>query len=359
MNMEKNRIHHLKVCGEPGQYAGWPANGGMWAWGNELLVGFALGKHKEQPGHSRDAASMRDTLARSLDGGETWSIEPGPAASNIEPTHAKADTEAACPGTTDFTSPGFALTFRGATFFLSDDRGRHWQGPWRFPNVEGQRIQGRTDYLVEGPRTLLAMLTVTKQDGLEGRVGAFRTEDGGGTWKRVAWVGPEPAGFSIMPATVRLSPSRLLTVLRCRTAGTHRWLAYEVSEDCNWLESWLSDDNGASWRQVGRPVDDTGWGGNPAALVRLADGRICMAYAWRGFSLEQSSRMCVRYSANDGLSWSDEVVVRSGDGANQDVGYPRMCQRPDGKLVLLYYYNHAFRDAPSWRYIAATVFDPA
>ena len=36
-------MRHVVVYREPGRFAGWPANGGMWAWGNELLVGFRQG----------------------------------------------------------------------------------------------------------------------------------------------------------------------------------------------------------------------------------------------------------------------------------------------------------------------------
>jgi hypothetical protein len=353
-------VRHVTVCGGPGQYAGWPANGGSWSWGNELLVGFALGRHKEQVGHTRDAATMRDTLARSLDGGETWAIEPGPVAAcgDLDPTSKRkiaAPTD--CPGGFDFTNPDFALAFRAETFFISEDRGRRWQGPFRFPEVGGQPIQGRTDYLVEDRHRLLAMLTVTKQDGREGRVGAFRTEDGGRTWRLVSWVGPEPPGFSIMPATVRLSDSRLLCVTRCRE-GIHRWLSREESEDRNWLESWVSEDNAATWRQLPNPVADTGWGGSPPALAKLADGRLCLVYAWRGHTVEQPSRICARYSANGGETWGPEIVLRGNDGANFDVGYPRLTQRPDGILVALYYYNHGLLETPSYRTIDATLFAP-
>ena len=31
---------------EPGRFAGWPANYGMWHWDDELVVGFTLGTHK-------------------------------------------------------------------------------------------------------------------------------------------------------------------------------------------------------------------------------------------------------------------------------------------------------------------------
>lgn len=201
------------------------------------------------------------------------------------------------------------------------------------------------------------MLTVTKSNGLEGRVGCFRTTDGGRTWTRVSWIGPEPEGFAIMPSTVQLAAGQLLCAIRCRE-GTHRWLSHEASEDRNWLEAWGSKDNAASWRKLEDPVADTGWGGNPAALVKLDDGRLCLAYAWRGHSQEQPSRICVKFSANGGETWGPEINVRGNDGANFDVGYPRMVQRPDGNLVLVYYYNHGLIETPSMRYIAATLFTP-
>ncbi|MHC4680933.1 MAG: hypothetical protein ACYTEK_19805, partial [Planctomycetota bacterium] len=34
---------HLKVFYEAGRFTGWPANNGIWQWGNEILVGFSLG----------------------------------------------------------------------------------------------------------------------------------------------------------------------------------------------------------------------------------------------------------------------------------------------------------------------------
>ena len=38
--------------------------------------------------------------------------------------------------------------------------------------------------------------------------------DGGKTWQFVAWIGPEPEGFAIMPSTVRLGDRELLTAIR-------------------------------------------------------------------------------------------------------------------------------------------------
>jgi hypothetical protein len=35
------------VYHEPGRFGGWPANHGIWSWGNEILVGFSVGTYKD------------------------------------------------------------------------------------------------------------------------------------------------------------------------------------------------------------------------------------------------------------------------------------------------------------------------
>ena len=62
-----------------------------------------------------------------------------------------------------------------------------------------------------------------KADGREGRPFCARTADGGRTWEFVGWIGDEPAGYAIMPSTVRLGPDRLLTAVRCRE-GEKSWI---------------------------------------------------------------------------------------------------------------------------------------
>ena len=77
-------------------------------------------------------------------------------------------------------------------------------------------------------------------------------------------------------------------------------------------------------------------------------------------SIPAMIRMCVRLSSDEDVTWTDEMVLRGNDGANWDMGYPRIVQRPDGKVVAVYYYNHALsQNEPPYRYIAATIFDPS
>jgi hypothetical protein len=62
-----------------------------------------------------------------------------------------------------------------------------------------------------------------------------------------------------------------------------------------------------------------------------------------------------RLSDDGGRNWSDPVVLRE-DGAGRDIGYPRSVERPDGKVVTIYYFWD--RTTGPERYIAATIWDP-
>ena len=63
-------LRHVDVYREPGRFGGWPANHGIWSWGNEILVGFSQGHYKERGlrHHFDPEKPERHLLARSLDG---------------------------------------------------------------------------------------------------------------------------------------------------------------------------------------------------------------------------------------------------------------------------------------------------
>ena len=63
--------HTVVVYWKPGRYAAWPANHGIWPWGNEILVGFESGYFKRRGPDAHPISHDRpaeDLLARSLDG---------------------------------------------------------------------------------------------------------------------------------------------------------------------------------------------------------------------------------------------------------------------------------------------------
>jgi hypothetical protein len=350
-------VRHVTVYNEPGMFGGWPANHGIWSWGNEIVVGFTKGYYKDlgDRHHIDREKPELHMLARSLDGGRTWTIEdPGARGELLTEggfLHGVPRPDVAIPqmrepeGGINFTHPDFAMTLRtndtGAgvsRFFYSYDRGHSWEGPFRLPSFGAPGIAARTDYIVNGKHDCMIFLTAAKANGKEGRLLAARTTDGGKTWKRVSWIGPEPEGFEIMPASVRLSETDILVTARNRE-GPRRWIS-----------AYLSRDNGQTWERLADPVEDAGIG-NPPAMIRLRDGRICLVYGFRG----EPYSIRARLSRDGGRSWSSDYMLRE-DGASRDVGYPRLVQRPDGKVVVVYYFTDA-KTGPE-RYIGATIWDP-
>lgn len=340
------RMSHQVVYREVGRFAGWPANHGLWLWGDEVAVGFTAAWHQAQEAtrHQMDREKPREQwLARTLDGGRTWTVEQPKGLVPVE--NARVEPQPLHEAI-DFTRPGFAFTLRftdkddgAAYFFYSYDKGRQWSGPHLFPKLGTPAILARTDYVVHGPKEMTLFLTAAKPNGREGRPLCARTNDGGLTWTLVSWIGPEPEGFVIMPSTLALDERTFLTTVRVKDpAGT-------------WIDAWRSNDRGATWQPHGRPVPDAGGtSGNPPHLIRLRDGRLCLTYGYRSAPLGIRARL----SRDAGSTWSEEIVLRD-DAVTHDLGYPRSFEREDGKVVTVYYYNDGTH---SERFIAATTWDP-
>ncbi|MEX2344286.1 MAG: sialidase family protein [Balneolaceae bacterium] len=362
LDEDTSAIQHLKVYHQEGRFAGWPANNGIWNWGDEILVGFVEAEHQETEGfHTYNRETARNKYARSLDGGVTWAIEDaydlgqtGRAFDNNLPEELAEEPTILEQPVDDFTDHDFIITFMRdnyhngpSIFYYSNDRGHQWNGPYHFPDLDTPGVGTRTDYFVESSQELSAFMNVAKENGREGRLIYTRTTDGGVNWELVSWLGDEePEGFEIMPSTIRLGSNEILSILRAR----------DINPTRDYLKAYRSTDNGQTWNEEANPVFDTGSGGSPPALVKMNDGRLALAYAYRS---QYGSRICLRLSSDNGETWSQEIPVRSGDGATRDIGYPRMIQREDGNLVIVYYWNHAAKEeAEPYRYIAVSIVDP-
>jgi hypothetical protein len=352
--------HHVVVFGQDGMFGGWPANHGMWMWGNEILVGFSTGIHKdlgvERHNIDRDKPEHH-VLARSLDGGVTWKMEypadkgmlinaGGMRHGTTDPKHTES-TPVANTEPIDFTHPDFCMTMRfeqihggDSRLYYSYDRGHNWKGPFQVPRFGQPGVMARSDYIVNGRHDCHVFLTVSKSNEREGRVICGRTTDGGVNWKFLSYVGPEPNGFSIMPSTVRFSPRELVMTTRRREG--------EKEKKHRWIDTWNSYDNGESWKYLGKAVEDVGEG-NPPSMIRLTDGRLCLTYGDRKAPFD----MRAKFSDDHGKSWSKSFVLMT-DTGGRDMGYPRTLQRPDGKIVTLYYMYP--NDSP-YRRIVATIWD--
>jgi hypothetical protein len=348
---EARVVKHIGIYREKGRFGGWPANHGIWSWGNEILVGFSAAyfKKREWMYHQADPEKPEaPAFARSRDGGETWSVWEAPE--QMLPRWGGRSGRAP-DERMDFSASGFAMTLRfnnnhaGPTvFWYSLDKGERWRGPFEFPSLGLRGIAGRTDYLVFGRHEAMHFLTEAKRDNREGRPFCARTRNGGLSWEFVSYIGPEPAGFAIMPSTLALTDGTLLTAIRRREARS------ATAGQRDWLDTYISANQGKSWTMLAPAVEDTGRGGNPAALVRLPDGRLCLNYGYRS----EPYTMRARLSTDGGRTWGRDILLREG-GKAPDLGYPRSVVRPDGKIVTVYYFND---DVHNERFIEAVIWDP-
>ncbi len=355
-------LKHVFVYKEPGRFAGWPANNGIaMIWGNEIVVAFARGWYKTNASsHSIDGSKeTKSVQARSLDGGETWAIEE----------IAKSEPPVPSQGNIRFNDPNFGMRIGGDKFSVTYDRARTWKGPYLFtppftghgaglwPNQDpstGFKLSSRTDYLVIAENECLFFLSgnFPEVNGSNHGDRSFmaRTRDGGKSFQFVSWLTGEPVKVrAAMPSTARTSPTRLVSITRRKVHDTE---TTETKKYVNWIEASVSEDNGESWKFLTK-VADTDRGeenGNPPALIRMRDGRLVVAYGYRS----KPFGMRAKVSNDGGKTWGEEIVPRN-DGATWDFGYARMVQRPDGKLVTIYYYNTP--ENPE-QHIVATIWDP-
>ncbi|TBY72630.1 sialidase family protein [Rhizobium leguminosarum] len=359
------QFRNLEIYRRRGEFAGWPANYGLWSWGDEMVVVFARGKlgaKGELHELDRDYPFV-PWQARSLDGGLTWMGEPfcgrvpgGLSLSADE--HLNADLKVrprlsvredlcSIDDPIDFLDPetivmcartdvqGDAVSW----FYVSRDRCLTWQGPFRFAGLH-LPLSARTDIVPLGRDDALFMLSTSKEDGAEGRVFCARAVDGGRSFVFQGFVGPEPEGYSIMPASTALSGGAILTLTRCMGRGVGK----------GWIEAFTSRDQGRTWTPEGCIVDDTGSNGNPPALGRI-EGMLLLVYGHR----DPPFGIRMRMSFDDGRTWGAEKIIRR-DGGTADLGYPKLVKRGDGSLLAVYYFNDGDREE---RYIAASIVTPA
>jgi len=349
-------VRHVMVYAKPGRFAGWPANDGLWSWGDEILVGFHEGTYqsvkKLSKGHCLNRGQpRRDLLARSLDGGQTWTIE---YPDNYAGDGGKVQP---CPGNINFAHPNFAMHCRGAQFRISYDMGKNWEGPYKLLDI-GKKLSARTDYIVNGPNECLFFLSAEEprvEAVFKDRAFCAMTKNGGKTIHFLSWMTDEPISVrSVMPSTVRLSGNCLVSALR-RRLDVH--LEDDVDFSKDWIDVYQSKDGGKTWRLLSKVADtetdnanDEERNGNPPSLIRLKNGRLCVTYGYREFPYGIRAKL----SSDNGKTWSEEIHLRD-DGRTWDLGYTRTVQRPDGKIVTIYYY--ATEENPE-QHIAATIWDP-
>jgi len=359
---ELPNMEHVVVYQKDGIFAGWPGNHGAWIWdGDEMLVGFTIGPIEVQQGHNI-GEGQENLLARSRDGGKTWEI--------LAPPSYMVNTGDIGPLETgiDFSHGDFAFKVIGngyhshhapdGAFYFTYDRGQTWQGPHPFNGLTGSEeirkivranldqwpskrgasgswrdyeLTPRTDYVLLGDREAFLFLSARprgRDNFAVDRYFGVRTTNGGLDFEMVSWVVPPGDPYrAVMSQTVQVDDNTMVSVSRRRT-----------QKEVNWIDAYVSHDAGMTWTFQSR-VGDTGeWNGNPPALAKLDDGRLCTVFGDR-----RKRAIMASYSSDHGKTWTEAVAIRSGDFEGltdePDLGYPRLLKRSDGRLVAIYYWS--------------------
>ena len=359
-------LSHVIAAIEDDKFLGWPANNGIWQWGDEILVGFTRGEYTVRSGHN--IAGVEESLfTRSLDGGETWQMFKPDDFMDDDNIKWVPEGKKRLESPLNFSHEGFAMRvfatgYHGnddpqGGFYYSYDRGATWQGPFYLGDINnhaelrGKEITARTDYIVTGEKELYLFISANYQNPRNNRIACIRTADGGISFEFVSWVTPDEPYFNpIMSSTVRTSENTFVLAHRNRYFG-------EREDVRSSIEAYISEDRGNAWRHLSTVKMfelSEGNNTNPPALVKLEDGRIACIYGDR-----DHGRIAGRYSKDSGITWGEEFIVRDNFtdfvNSNWDFGYPVIAQRTDGNLVSLYYWASSEN---LQQYIAASIWKP-
>ncbi|MGE3316779.1 MAG: sialidase family protein [Planctomycetaceae bacterium] len=363
---ESSTVEHTIAAIAKDRFHGWPANNGVWQWGDEILVGFTQGDFVIKGGHN--IAGREDSLlSRSTDGGRTWTMfDPSGFLDDQHPQFV-GERKSVLDQPIDFSNAGLALRIfsdgyhgnadTAGGFFYSLDRGANWHGPYalngltKHPELQGQHISARTDYLVQDRNRCLVFFSSHPPKERRNRVGCMQTVDGGRSFEFLSWVTPSTKFNSVMSQTVQFDDREFVL--------TYRKIDREGKEPDS-IEAFRSADGCRTWEYLST-VKVMKTHSNPPALVKLRDGRLCCAYGDR-----HASEIRARYSDDKGRTWGPELVIRDDfkpldqDPDSQkrglaDLGYVRLVQRSDGRLVAMYYWATAQNPQ---QHIAVSIWKP-
>lgn len=336
-------MKHSIVYAEQGMYAGWPANHGAWQWGNEFLVGFLRGKYRRGGGPHNISEPYQKMLARSLDGGETWTVETPNVDFECEipscpPTLNLSKTIIRVCGIYD--TGGERCVEQGG-FYTSEDRGKSWNGPYFFNGLTdlftNDIINTSRTAILNGKENLPLFFLSEGNAKIWGVDCTFCAEYRDGRFCYRSMVCEDQAR-AVMPSVTRMKNGRVLVALRRKQTGRRD----------GWIDVFCSDNSCHGWRHLSFVGSTGSHNGNPPALRTLPNGEVLCIYGNR-------DEGCIVYSISrdDGATWNSGTL-RPSTTNNVDVGYPQLFVRDDGIPVCVYYW---VSDENKQQHIAVTKMD--
>lgn len=263
----------------------------------------------------------------SSDGGRTWAkrgiAAPRPAA-DANYCHwasgviGNSELLVIASGMDDATNAKGQRKPNDARVFRSTDAGANWKLDGEFPlHMPGELKPYPFGSIVQGADGQLRTLVYTSDEQHNNVETAWivTSRDRGQSWGD-----PKKLADGINESVLLPLPDKAWLCV----ARTSNKPAPEHGQE---LRQFRSVDDGVTWADEGLVA---GYHLHPPHLLRLDDGRIQLTYGNRC-----DGTIEVRLSNNNGHTWNTPAkLYTTGPG---DMGYPSTAQRPDGKLVTVFY----------------------
>ena len=329
----------------------------------ELLVAFRRAPERRPYGgrctHADPNAQL--VLVRSNDDGKTWMQTP-----DLIHAHAMGGSQdpcltllrdgtilcasylwvlqqPRCPAGNEFDYTGWKHTFAGGYLVRSRDGGRHWEGPILPPPVPGSVAldafnQPLPAYnrgnILAGSDNLLYW-AVVRAEKRNTSVHLVVSADGGASWEyRCQIAEDENVGFN---ETYLFETAKGDLVAFLRTADGTGKVPSAIARSRN---------RGKTFE----PWQNAGFTGHPHCAARLNDGRVLLAYGYRKEPYGIRARVLDPECTDFGKA--SEIILRD-DGGSPDLGYPWPVVFPDGRVLVVYYFNRKDDIPGTWPESAA------
>lgn len=299
------------------------------------------------PGYTHTDTNSYLVLVRSKDHGETWTKDP-----ELIFAHPLGGSQDPCmvqlkDGSIVCTSYGWALVpeqgveklkttgHHGAYYFLggyivrSDDCAKTWIGPFVPIPIPGNTA---TDALGKPCPAFNRGAMCQGRDGrlywaVAGRdcasgptqVHLMVSSDRGETWTYSCPIAKDPKITFNETSMIETKKGDLVAFIRTADYDDHLVVA-------------RSTDGGKSFEKW----QDGGVIGHPYYATHLKDGRILLVYGYRHEPFGIRARILDAECSN--IATAPETILRT-DGGSGDIGYPWAVQLPDGKVLVVYYFN--------------------
>lgn len=323
----------------------------------ELILAFRRAPERRPYGgrctHGDPNAQL--VLLRSHDGGQTWSQKPEliyahPLGGSQDPcmTLLKDGTilcssylwvfqQPQCPAGGTYDNTGWKQSFSGGYLVRSGDSGHHWDGPIMPPQVLGDTAvdalgrplpaYNRGNILASKDGLLFWAAVRSDKAIYPGSTGSLTSvhlmvsPDSGSTWQYSCPIAVDSKiGFN---ETYLYETAGGDLVAFLRTYDENGKVQNAVARSSN---RGVSFDN---WQGFG-------FHGHPHCASRLNDGRVFFAYGYRlkpyGIRGKVLNPECTD------ICEAKEFIIRD-DGGSTDLGYPWSIVLPDGRVLIVYYFN--------------------